>query len=370
MEAYDEDHASTLDESAPNLDPGDDKVAVRHVADAGELIAAIPGMLGFCPTRSLVVTSLGTHPEKDDVQVIGAVTRFDIDSAADPAEARGLARMLESVRQCRNTNSTIVVVIDDRPTGSTNAEHLLRHLAQAGIEPSHAWWVTQIATGVEYQDLCHRGRDGTVSDPRASTVAFARVLDGHPIYAARHELADLLGSDPVLAQQVWPYRGWAVVSYRDDLAAARTPDRVRDHRRDRILWVLSQVSTAEEKRPSAQDLAMVAALLRDRTIRDIMYGLARSEHHGAAEALWRQIASATDGLDRAEAATLFAYSSYHHANTVLAGIAVATALDAEPTHAIAQLLAIALDEHLPPDQIQGMAEAGISIAANLGIDIT
>lgn len=101
-----------------------------------------------------------------------------------------------------------------------------------------------------------------------------------------------------------------------------------------------------------------------------MYGLALSEHHGAAETLWRQIASATDGLGRAEAATLFAYSAYHHTNTVLAGIALATALDAETTHAIAQLLAIALDEHLPPDQIQGMAEAGISIAANLGIDIT
>ncbi|MFD3431305.1 DUF4192 domain-containing protein [Nocardia fluminea] len=145
---------------------------------------------------------------------------------------------------------------------------------------------------------------------------------------------------------------------------------MREHRRDRILWVLSQISTAEEARPSAQNLAMVAALLRDRTIRDIMYGLARSEYHGAAETLWCQIASATDGLDRAEATSLLAYSAYHHANTVLAGIALATALDAEPTHAIAQLLAIALDERLPPNQIQGMAEAGISIAGNLGIDIT
>jgi hypothetical protein len=370
VEARDEVRAHELDEPARDPDSTENNIVLRRVADPGELIAAIPGMLEFCPTRSLVVALLGTHPEKDGVPVIAAVTRFDIDSAAEPAEARGLARLLESVHHCHNASSTIVVVIDDRPTESTDAEQLLRHLAQAGIETSHAWWVTQIATGVEYQDLLRRGRDGSVADPRASTVTFARVLDGHPIYAARHELTDLLDSDPVLTQQVMPFRGWAVARYRDDLAAARTPDRVREHRRHRILWVLFQISTAKKERPSPQDLAMVAALLRDRTIRDIMYGLARSEYHGAAETLWRQIASATDGLDRAEAATLFAYSSYHHANTVLAGIALATALDAEPTHAMAQLLAIALDEHLPPDKIQGMAEAGISIAADLGIDIT
>ncbi|MFF2396349.1 DUF4192 domain-containing protein [Nocardia sp. NPDC058114] len=363
MEPHDEAHA-------PESDPAENNIALRRVADPGELIAAIPAMLGFCPTRSLVVALLGTHPENEGVQVIGAVTRFDIDSAADPAEARGLAHMLESVRQCQKTSSTMAVVIDDRPTGLTNAEHLLRHLARAGIEPSHAWWVAQIATGVEYRDLCRHGRDGSVGDPRASTVAFAQVLDGHQIYAARHEIADLLDSDPVLAQQVLPYRGCAVARYRDDLAAARTPDRVRDYRRDRILWVLSQISTAEEKRPSAQDLATVAALLRDRTIRDSMYGLARSEYHGAAEALWRQIASATDGLDRAEAAALFAYSAYYYADTVLAGIAIATALDAEPTHAMAQLLAIALDEHLPPEKIRGMAEGGVVVAADLGLDIT
>ncbi|MEU4413258.1 DUF4192 domain-containing protein [Nocardia salmonicida] len=370
MEANDEVRTPECDEPVRDPDSAESDIALGRVADPGKLISAIPAMLGFCPTRSLVVALLGSHPENEGVQVIGAATRFDIDSAAGPAEARGLARMLESVRQYQKTSSTMVVVIDDRPTWSANAEHLLGHLARAGIEPSHAWWVAQIATGVEYRDLLRHGRDGSVGDPRASTVAFARVVCGHQIYAARHELADLLDSDPVLAQQVLPYRGCAVARYRDDLAAARTPDRVRDHRRDRILWVLSQISTAEEERPSAQDLARVVALLRDRTIRDIMYGLARSEYHSAAEALWRQIASATDGLDRAEAATLMAYSAYHHANTVLAGIAIATALDAEPTHAMAELLAIALDERLPPEEIRGLAEAAVAVAADLGLDIT
>ncbi|MGW5922130.1 DUF4192 domain-containing protein [Nocardia fluminea] len=370
MEADDEVHTPAFDKSARYPDPAKDNIVLRHVADAGELIAAIPAMLGFFPHRSLVVAVLGPHPSKDGIQTIGAVTRFDIDSAADPAEARRVARILESAGLSPNTNSAIMIVVDDRPTGSTTADKLLRHLAEVGIEPSHAWQVEQIAAGARYRDLLTPGRDGRVDDPRASTVAFAQVLDGHQISASRNELTDLLTPNPVLADQVRPHLDRAVVRYRDELATAATPDRIRDHRRDRTVWVLEQISTAEEAPSSARDLAATAVLLRDRTIRDIMYGLACSENHGAAEALWRRIASVTDGHDRAEAATLFAYSAYHRGNTVVAGIAIATALDADPTHAMAALLEIALDERLPPERIRSLAEVGVSVAAELGIDIS
>ncbi|MFG1774655.1 DUF4192 domain-containing protein [Nocardia salmonicida] len=369
MEADDEVHARAFDESARDPDPANDNIVLRRVADAGELIAAIPAMLGFFPHRSLVVALLGPHPSKDGVQAIGAVTRFDIDSAADPAETPGLTRVLESVCLSQNASSTLMIVVDDRPTGVMTAGNLVRHLAQAGIEPIHAWWVKRIAAGARYRDLLRPGRDGRVDDPRASTVAFARVLDGHQIRASRDELTDLLAPNLVLADQVRSHLAGAVARYRFDLAAPCT-DRVRKQRRNHIAWVLYQISTAEELPSSAQDLATTVALLRDRTIRDIMYGLARSEYHGAAEALWRQIASATDGYDRAEAATLFGYSAYHHGNTVLAGIAIATALDTDPTHAMAELLAIALDERLAPEEIRELAEAGVSVAADLGIDIT
>lgn len=368
MEADDEVHTPAFDESARYLDPAKHNIVLRQVADAGELIAAIPAMLGFFPHRSLVVAVLGSS--KDGVQTIGAVIRFDVDSAADAAEARRVARILESVGLCQNTSSAMMIVVDDRPTGSATADKLLCHLARVGIEPSHAWQVEQIAAGARYRDLLAPGRDGRVDDPRASTVAFAQVLDGHQISASRDELTDLLAPNPVLADQVRPHLDRAVVRYRDERVTAPAPDRVRDHRRDRTVWVLEQISTAEQAPSSARDLATTAALLRDRTIRDIMYGLACSEDHAAAEALWRQLAAATEGHDRAEAATLFAYSAYHRGNTVVAGIAIATALDADPSHAMAALLEIALDERLPPERIRSLAEVGVSVAAELGIDIS
>ncbi|MEV0853754.1 DUF4192 domain-containing protein [Nocardia fluminea] len=370
MEADDEVHSRAFDESTRDPDPANDDIVLRRVADAGELIAAIPAMLGFFPHQSLVVALLGPHPSKDGVQAIGAVTRFDIDSAADPAETPGLTRVLKSICLSQNANSTLMIVVDDRATGAMTAGTLLRHLAQAGIEPSNAWWVKRIAAGARYQDLLRPGRDGRVDDPRASTVAFAQVLHGHQIRASRDELTNLLAPNPALTDQVRSHLAAAVSRYRDDLTAAHTPDRVREQRRNHIVWVLNQISTAEELPSSALDLATTVALLRDRTIRDIMYGLARSEGRGAAEALWRQVASVTDGRDRAEAATLFGYSAYHHGNTVLAGIAIATALDADPSHPMAALLEIALGERLPAEQIRVLAEVGVSVAAELGIDIT
>ncbi|GEM29104.1 hypothetical protein NN3_01110 [Nocardia neocaledoniensis NBRC 108232] len=173
-----------------------------------------------------------------------------------------------------------------------------------------------------------------------------------------------------LVDEVLSHLADAVARDRAELAAARSPDRVLDLRRERTVWLLFQISTAQEEPVGAQDLAWAVALLRDRTIRDIMYGLARSEYHGAAEALWLQIAAATHGHDRAEAVTLFAYSAYHHNNTALARTALAAALDADPTHPIAALLANALDDRLPPQKIRALAEAAAVIAADLGIDIT
>ncbi|TDP28397.1 uncharacterized protein DUF4192 [Nocardia ignorata] len=176
--------------------------------------------------------------------------------------------------------------------------------------------------------------------------------------------------NPDLVDVVRSHLTDAVARDRDERAAARSPDRVLDLQRERTVWLLFQISTAQEEPVGAQNLAWAVALLRDRTIRDIMYGLARSEYHGAAEALWLQIAAATHGHDRAEAVTLFAYSAYHHDHTALARTALATALDADPTHPIAVLLATALDERLPPQQIRALAEAAVVIAADLGIDIT
>ncbi|MFD4351519.1 DUF4192 domain-containing protein [Nocardia sp. NPDC058518] len=368
MEANDDVNTPAFDESDAPPGTTSDSPSRLRVDNAGELIAALPAMLGFLPTRSLVVPLLSTESTPDATESIQAVMRFDIDPVTEPAGTRHLINMLDAVCLREGFTSTMMIIVDDRPTASKTADELLRHLTQAGIEPSHAWWVEHICAGAEYQDLLSF-EHGRVDDPRTSMVACAHVLDGHQIHGSRAELTDLLTQNPELTDQVRAHLDDTDARYRHNLATATAANRAIAYRRDMVEWVFIQISTVSETPATAQDLATVAVLLRDQVVRDIMYGLADTIYHGDAQALWRQVASVTEGTDRAQAATLFGYSAYHHNNTVVAGIAIATALEADPDLMIANLLDLAMQECLRPDRIRMMAECGREIAANVGIDI-
>lgn len=367
MEANDETGSPAFDARA--LDPTEHFTHL-HVDNPGELIAAIPAMLGFFPTRSLVVALLSTDSLPPGMETFQAVIRFDIDDATTRHLARQVADSVDTICLRENLASPMLIAVDDRDNAATTAVDVVFALLEAGLEPRHAWWVENIATDEEYHDLLRFGRVGRVSDPRASTVALDHVLNGRQIHGSRAELVDFLAPNPALATQVRPLIDPAATKYRDRLAATNTTDCAIHHRREATGWILAQIGVADETPRTARDLARIIVLLRDRTIRDIMYSLAATRWHGEAEALWRQIASVTDGSDHAQAATLFGYSAYYRDNTVLAAIAIDAALQADPDHTITQLFEVSLSGGIRPDQIRRLAQAGAEIASDLGIDTT
>lgn len=376
MAASDDPGPTMFEKSATNPETGDlgDATDVTStglcVDDAGALIAAIPAMLRFTPTRSLVVPLLGTDSgrDSDGPQFIQAVMRFDIDAVAAAAGVRYLADVLKLVCQRENMTSMMMIIVDDHPAASATANELLRHLNGAGIEPTHAWLVATITSGIEYQDLLTIGHGGLVDDPYASAVAFAHVLDGKQISGSREELADLFSTNSDLTAQVRPYLDSAAASYRTSLATAT--DRGEAHRRNSAEWILAQISAVGDAPPTASDLATIVALLRDRIIGAVMFGLGTTGLRGQAERLWRHVASATEGLDRAEAITLFGYSAYLSGNAVVAAIAIASALQEDPDHTVASLLEVALQDCIRPDDVHMLAEIGHTVAAELDLDIT
>ncbi|MFC9965640.1 DUF4192 domain-containing protein [Nocardia ignorata] len=367
MEANDQAGSPAFDERALDQTEHSTRLRVDH---PGELIAAIPAMLGFFPTRSLVVALLSTDPLSTGTETIEGVIRFDIDTATDRHLARQVADLVDTICRRENLASPMLIAVDDRATAATTAVDAMFLLREAGLEPRQAWWVDRISTGAEYHDLLRLGRVGRVADPRTSTVALAHVLNGRQIYGSRTELEDFLAPNPALTTQVRPLIEPAATKYRDDLAAATSAGRAFPHRREATGWVLAQIGITDQTPHAARDLARIVALLRDRTIRDIMYSLAATRWHGEAEALWRQIASVTDGSDHAEAATLFGYSAYYRDNTVLAAIAIGAALQADPDHTMAQLFEVSLSGGIRPDRIRRIADAGAEIASDLGIDTT
>nr|WP_255495459.1 DUF4192 domain-containing protein [Nocardia sp. GTS18] len=330
------------------------------------MIAAVPAMLGFVPTQSIVIAMLSTDRASGARRTIRALIRTDIGSVTDPIGARHLTTSINSVRRREDMTSIMVIVVDNRPTALTTAHALLRNLAQADTDTVAAWLVPTITTGARYQDLL-TGREGTIDDPRTSTVALAHVLEGNQIRNSRHELVDLLAPNPDLAARVRPHIGPAALRYRHNLSTATDNGNTVRHETARTL--VARIRTAEHTPVTAHDLATIVVALRDRTIRDVMFALADTEDHLAAQAVWQTVATVTSGSDRAEASTLFAYSAYSNANTVVAGIAVTEALRADPHHTMAVLLDVALRDGVRPDQVRRIAEAGREVAADLGITI-
>ena len=359
----------TADSNRPDGDS-----APRRVNAPGELIAAIPAMLGFLPSRSLVVTLLTPATEHSNdpiVQSIGPVIRFDVDAAIDEQFSPRLTATVASISLRENAVAIMAVVIDDRPGSLDQADRVLQPLRALSARLSNAWFVKTITTYALYRDLLGRGSHGVVEDPAAAAVAFSGAPYGDQIRCSRRELVDMLAPDSGLAADVAGVIGVAFDRYRDESAAAIRDGRLDDHRRGAAEWVLDQVAAVTPNPPMADDLATLAAVLRDWPVRAIMFALATASHRDfdSAHMLWRHLARATTGTDRAGAAVLFGHSSYHGGHTTLAGIAFGEALRADPTHSTAQLLKIALREGIPPHEITQLAEAGHEVARALGVDI-
>ena len=92
--------------------PGDS----LHVDDPGELIVAVPAMVGFVPERSLVVAVLRGATDAEQSPIIDAVVRFDLDQ--EGGSRRGLAaayaECVSHICAAEGATEVLAVVVDDR----------------------------------------------------------------------------------------------------------------------------------------------------------------------------------------------------------------------------------------------------------------
>lgn len=364
--------ALTCAESTPpGYRPGPPQPPLR-VDDPGTLIAALPAMLGFVPERSLVAAVLrGTGAPGPTA--IEAVVRFDLDSITDPWRRDRFTACLGSICLREQAVGVLVVIVDDRMADGADvlcAATLIEALGTEGVAVRGAWSVPTIAAGSRYRNLSDPRDSGIVGDPGASPVAVAQVVDGRQIRRSRGELTALVRADRQRCARVRTRIGPAVARYRAGLTAAARAGQTVAFQRNALEWVLWQIADAASGEPRAdRELARLAATLRDRPIRDAMYGLALTDHAEAAEQLWAQLARATPGVDRAEAAALLGFSAYLRGDGPFAGVALSAAVHADATHPMAVLLETSLQSGLRPERLRRLARCGHQIAADLGVDI-
>jgi hypothetical protein len=347
----------------PSRQPATDVEPWRvRLSDPGELAAAVPHLLGFRPSESVVLIALGGRSGNR----LGLTVRADI---PPPAHAAELARML--VRSIRSDGPTAVVVAlvseapDEAagPLGMFRPEAGLPHrpllhavtaaltdaalpLRQALLVRSGRWWSYDCP-----EPCCAPGGGtplpGAVTAFEAASVATGQVVaDGREALVAR--IARLEGPARAVMEAVT----WRV---GDRHARAALADRDATARRS---WT-TVLRTVQRCRPGPaagtlpdRDIARVLWALSDIRVRDRALTLAVGDDAPAAEILWTECSRRGPAPLDAAPATLLAVSAWLRGDGAMANVALERALDSCPTYSFARLLAQGLAACLPPEQLR------------------
>lgn len=242
----------------------------RHHADPvlkidsiGDLVAAVPALLGFYPTRSVILLA---HDEVTGR--IGATARTDLglnrsgglrkDCRAHIAEAVGMLRR-------QGADRLFCVVVDERPFARV-VPGLLQVLEDAArsrdtIDPDLEIIDVLLLDRIEAEErwICRHGESGSLPDPAASPVMVAAVVEGRTVHRSRAELTDQLAEE-----------GPGVTADRCRDAA----DGEADGDPCELLAVVVSAVAAQGRAPlSDADVALLGGALLDVAVRDAAMAL-------------------------------------------------------------------------------------------------
>ncbi|NLE79521.1 MAG: DUF4192 domain-containing protein [Rhodococcus sp.] len=348
-----------------------------RLSEPGDLIAAIPALLGFTPTRSIVAICLSgeTRP------TLGAVMRHDLILG----EGHGLSDVMRmavdqfaTVCGRDGASGMLVVFVDDRLGSERHrssvvdvVEYLEDAVNRQGVELIDSYLTAQIREGCEWFSLLPDGESGRQSDPVASRVALAQVLGGRVIRGSRRELEQLVEVDPTVNS----VRIGALIDQAyDGSTGSRDLESERNdphsgHRRE-LAFVLDEIAElASGHDPHPETSAQLALALANVTVRDCLLALAVGDRAEAAESMWMLLCRRLPDPERAGPASLLGFSAYVRGDGPLAGVALAAALDSDPDHNLARMLDVALQSGVRPTVVRELADVGFGCARTLGVQL-
>lgn len=327
-----------------------------QLGEPGDLIAAIPYLLGFHPTNSLVVIAVaGADPQ------IHCTLRTDLPAAEDHV---AFAHQLAVMVQRQGANAVVAVVVGNAAaeTPSLPPPHheliqMLDHEMTAhGVEFGHAVWAS--ATTVEGRWYCYGDPlecCGHVPNPEQTHLAAASVAAGRVVFTSRSELETLLAPDDPDA----------LARHSDRIAQLDVGDRETADpvtARKALATVRTAIRAMADDSLELDDetVAQLAVALGIEVVQDACLATVVGEDAVAAERLWLALTRATPIPHRAEPAALLATAAYIRGDGVLADLAIWAADQAQPDHSVTRALRTALAAGLRPNEV---AEAAAEAAA-------
>jgi hypothetical protein len=350
----------------PADDPSDDGFieggtaagpAVVRIGGPGDLLDALPRMLGYVPTDSAVLVAL--RPPRGRVTLS---MRVDL---PDRRQEISCARLLAGHAQRVGATSAVLVIYDDRPApsahqwrGASLAREVRAALRQRGglrltdaVVVSEGRWRSLLCKDT---GCCPLDGQPLRDDSRPSAAAAALVAEG----------AIALPSRAALAASVSGPSGPAAAELARLQAAAAEQLAARMEAGELVAAVRAETvalfRAALDRSPSAQLLsdegaARLLAGLVDIGARDVVLGWAGEQDTEGLLALLLMLAPrAVDPLE-APVLTALAWVAYARGDGTLANIAVERALASDPGYTMAQLVASGLDAGLHPEHVRAVS---------------
>lgn len=341
----------------------DERYSVR-ISDAGEVAAAVPHLLGFHPSESLVLITL-TGPDGSSV---GLTARADLPA---PRHARWLAADVTRRVRGAQPGGVLAVVVSEAPDeGRRTPElphrglvrELVLQLAAAEIPVRDLllvrggrWW------SYDCPYPCCAPGAGTPLPQGVTELAAASVATGQVVARDRDELAARIApTDPGAAAVMAETCRQAVAAFTGRLLEDSGPALAAES------WAAIEAAvrrcapgSAGRDRLSDHDVARILCGLRDHTVRDRAMGLAIGPDPGAAENLWTECTRRAPAPLDAAPATLLAVSAWLRGDGAMANVALERALSGEPGYHLARLLARALTECVSPTEIRALVASTV-----------
>jgi Domain of unknown function (DUF4192) len=324
-----------------------------RITSPGQLLTAIPRLLGFRPESSIVILCL-----EEEHGRVAVTLRYDLPEPGDDSTVSDIAFHAAAILAAQHLSAVAAVGYGPGDRVTPAADTFRSQLAEAGItvqeflraEDQRYWSYLCTTPG-----CCPA--EGTAYDT-AGPVAEAMLADG-PVLASREELAATIAS--VTGKDAEAMH--TATRQAEEHAARLTARAARSGRKSggrRLIAASGLDAVAEALKlyrdgaefTSRNQAAWLSLVLRDLRVRDDAWARMDPRHMKAHTCLWTDLTRLARPGYVAPSASLLAFTAWQSGNGALANIALDRALADNPHYSMAQLLRQAIDAGAPPSMAQ------------------
>ena len=330
-------------------DPRDAQRAVR-IGSPAAVLAVVPHLLGFVPSKSLIV--LGAGPPRGRIHM---TLRFDLPDPPDPATAKAIAEHAVSILTRQRHVMAVVIGYGPGHLVTPIADVIRDRAPRAGLDLRD---VLRVEDGRYWSYLCR--------EPSCCPAEGVPIAAEHPAAAAMAAVgSSVLPDRAALADSVSPLGGIARQSMRQAtrraeahavklVTQAASSGRPAKARHLVVMEGLSAVADAiatyrRGGRFTTDDqLAWLSVALTSLQVRDDAWARMDMDYRDMHRRLWTDVVRRAEPRYVPAPASLLAFTAWQSGNGALANVALERALEADPSYSMALLLRDVIDAGAPP----------------------